>query len=94
MAENTVNESTEYRITSNSGGEIVFYGEAAVADFAMKTSVHAATMLRVIAESNSEPLFKEDALDAVVNLAWQLQQATSIVACWSEEVQGTAVQST
>lgn len=92
MAETTVNQSTEYRISSNSGGEIVFNGEAAVAAFAMKTACHAATMLRVIVESNSESLFKEDALDAVQNLTWQLQQATAIVADWSETVQETATQ--
>lgn len=85
MAENTVNESTEYRISNDIGGDLVFNGIGAVAEFASRTACHVSTMLQVIAESESNPDIKTDALDGVQHLADRLRHATCILADWTLE---------
>lgn len=80
MAETTVNDSIPECIDTNAGGERVFSTPEDVARFAVKTSGQVAALLAVIGQSASENRFIEDALEAVQDMAWQVQQATSLLA--------------
>ncbi|RZL93307.1 MAG: hypothetical protein EOP76_09580 [Variovorax sp.] len=68
------------QIGSNNRHDIVFENDGYVADFAAKHACRIAGLLRVLQGFEGEPMYGEEVLDLTADLAWELEQATTLLA--------------